>query len=714
VRLALSRNLEDLESLHQLRLSTKRLRYAMEIFAACFSVAFREQIYPQVEALQQKLGDVNDSHQVELRLERLARQIVDRKKHVSRSESVRELVTRLQQKQAAERASRHARFLSWCASFEKSGFFSSFQAELDSANAETVHPLPTSHAGQEQPGVAISNINRSASVSLDPKSAEAAQPRRIAAIDVGTNSIRLTVAEIANDGRYRILDDEKETTRLGRGLETTGEMAPEAMERSAQAIARMKKIADGYNVDVLRAVGTCAIREAANRDEFLTLVERQAGLSVEPIVAEAEAYLAHTSVAKAFDLRGLSVAVVDIGGGSTEVVLSSRGVVEQIYTVPLGAVRLTERFGGPEECAGPLYDDMRREIERVLDRETRGLPSSPQLIIGTGGTFTSLASISIARSQSGKPAGLVLSTGVRGYERNRSEVRHLLEWLRKMAGSERARVPGLSRERADIIVAGLTIVERVMRRLEVNRVQVHDGGIRDGLLRTIAATLFPQPNDGSAVDPMRSVRHFAAACAYEESHCLRVADLAVQIFDELAHCPASRPEKWAAAPNRLLLEAAAVLHDVGYFVNYSKHHQHSYHLIAHSDLAGFTRHDTELIANIARYHCRSEPKRRHPNYAKLSKGDRKLVRRMAAILRIAEGLDRAHTQNVRSISVRIEDDTAIFSLDAKEDPAVDIWGAEHKGRAFQKVFKLKPRFEWTGQSCEETLPLPSHKHVASS
>src|SRR5262249_20193756 len=119
----------------------------------------------------------------------------------------------------------------------------------------------------------------------------------------------------------------------------------------------------------------------------------------------------------------------------------------------------------------------------------------------------------------------------------------------------------------------------------------------------------------------------------------------------------------------------------------------------------------ELIANIARYHCRSEPKRRHPNYAKLSKGDRKLVGRMAAILRIAEGLDRAHTQNVRSISVRIEDDTAIFSLDAKEDPAVDIWGAEHKGRAFQKVFKLKPRFEWTGQSCEETLPLPSHKQV---
>src|SRR5262249_26973181 len=188
-------------------------------------------------------------------------------------------------------------------------------------------------------------------------------------------------------------DDEKETTRLGRGLEATGEMAPDAMERSAQAIARMKKIAEGYHVDVLRAIGTCAIREAANRDEFLLLVDRQAELVIEPIVAEVEGYLAHVSVANAFDLRNRSVAVVDIGGGSTEVVLSSHGVVEQIYTLPLGAVLLTEQFGGPEESAGPSYRKMRRETLEVLQREIKKLPFVPQLIIGTGGTFTSLANI---------------------------------------------------------------------------------------------------------------------------------------------------------------------------------------------------------------------------------------------------------------------------------------------------------------------------------
>jgi exopolyphosphatase / guanosine-5'-triphosphate,3'-diphosphate pyrophosphatase len=266
--------------------------------------------------------------------------------------------------------------------------------------------------------------------------------------------------------------------------------------------------------------------------------------------------------------------------------------------------------------------------------------------------------------------------------------------------ASRIRVPGLSRERADIIVAGLTIVERVMKYLGVNRLQVHDGGIRDGLLRTMAATLFPH-EDGSpseSADRLRSVRQFASACSFEESHCMHVASLAVQIFDQLAEHSQTAPDNWAQPGNRVLLEAAAILHDVGYFVNYSKHHQHSYHLIAHSDLAGFTPRETELIANIGRYHCRAEPKRKHPNYAKLTKTERKLVRRMAAILRIAEGLDRGHTQNVRSITIVMQDSTAAFMLDAVDDPAVDIWGAEHKARLFQRVFKLKPQFEWKRSS----------------
>ena len=718
VHSALNRNLEDLSALHQLRLATKRLRYAMEIFAACFRPSFKRDLYPRVETLQQMLGEVNDCHQIVLRLDSSKKQLDHRTKPpAGKRQALERSLDGLRKEQVTKRDLQHKTFLGWCKEFRSGDFFGSFEREIDSLAPQEFEPrMPghrdqpiLSHDGEAKTGESTIGTNRSSILSQDAKGPESAQTRRIAAIDVGTNSIRLTVAEVSSDGRYRILDDEKETTRLGRGLEATGEMTHEAMDRSAQAIARMKKIADGYNVNILRAIGTCAIREAANRDEFLALVERQAGLVVEPIVAEAEAYLAHTSVAHAFDLRPLAVAVVDIGGGSTEVVLSSHGVVEQIYTLPLGAVRLTEQFGGPENSAGPLYRNMRSQTLRIIRREIKKLPFVPQLIIGTGGTFTSLGNVFLQREHSAKPAGL-LPSGVRGYERNRSDVRHLLEWLRKIPLSGRVRVPGLSRERADIIVAGLTIIERVMRHLEVNRLQVHDGGIRDGLLRTMAATLFPCDDHGCREPPdrMRSVRHFAAACSYEESHCSHVADLAVQIFDQLAEAPGMAPERWATPNSRTLLEAAAILHDAGYFVNYSKHHQHSYHLIAHSDLTGFTRRETELIANIARYHCRAEPKRKHPNYAKLAKADRKLVRRLASVLRIAEGLDRGHTQNVRSVTVRIEEDTAHFLLESADDPAVDIWGAEHKSGLFQKVFKLKPRFEWV-RPAQEVVTLEGAK-----
>jgi exopolyphosphatase / guanosine-5'-triphosphate,3'-diphosphate pyrophosphatase len=377
------------------------------------------------------------------------------------------------------------------------------------------------------------------------------------------------------------------------------------------------------------------------------------------------------------------------------VVLSSQGLIEEIYPLPLGAVRLTEQFGGPEQSSDQLYYAMRKAIRRVLEQEIPELPFVPQLMFGTGGTFTSLANISLHREYRAG-AGDLSRSSVRGHQLNRSEVRHLVEWLRKIPVHDRSRVPGLSAERAEIIVAGLSIVERLMKHLGVNRLQIHDGGIRDGMLRTMGSALFPTNGHATpgTADPIRSVRHFAATCRYEERHCNHVAYLAKQIFDQLAGLPRYATEDWAHPSNRLLLESAALLHDVGYLINYAKHHKHSYHLIAHSDLAGFTPRQIELVANIARYHCGARPKRKHPEFAKLPKADRKLVRRLAAILRIAEGLERSHRENVRAVLLRLQDEIATFIVDAAEDPAVDIWGAEHKCRLFQKVFGLTPRFEW--------------------
>lgn len=527
------------------------------------------------------------------------------------------------------------------------------------------------------------------------KTAAANPVKRIGAIDVGTNSIRLIVAEASADGTYRVLDDEKETTRLGQGLEATGNMALQAMERSAQAIARMKSIANGFGVEMLRAIGTCAVREAANREEFLNLVRQQAGLDVEPIAARDEAYLSHLSVGHAFDLSKSLAAVVDLGGGSAEVILSSFGVIDQVFSLPLGAVRLSEKFPGLERYVGKDYRRMRRSIRRVLNKTVGKSPFVPQLLIGTGGTFTSLANIAL---QNGSQAEKTSTKGsARGYALNRSQLRHLIDWLRKLPLKTRTKIPGLSPDRADIIVAGAVIIERIMKHLGVNRLQVHDGGVRDGLLRTMVNTLFPRP-EGEAPEPpgpMRSVLQFAASCGFEERHCRHVAYLATSLFDQLA--PVGLPQ-WADPANRLLLEAAAFLKDIGYLINYSKHHLHSYHLVIHSDLAGFTPRQIHVLACIVRYHRKAPPQMKHPEFASLSKADRELVGRLAALLRLADGLDRNRLNNVRNVNVRLEKNKAYIDLEAAENPTVELWGAESKSPLFHQVFDMKTYFTWRQSS----------------
>ena len=456
------------------------------------------------------------------------------------------------------------------------------------------------------------------------------QTRRVATVDVGTNSIRLLVAEARSDGSYRLLDDEKVVARLGRGMSRTRMLTEEAMLESAKVIARMKDIAEGYDVEVLRAVATCAVREARNRDEFIDLVRRDAGLDLEVISGDEEGRLAFLSVRRAFDIAERDVAIVDIGGGSTEIVLSASGVVEQIHSLSLGAVRLTETTR-PED----LPPDLRlKRLRKLIKKELKGRVGrsdlAPPLVIGTGGTFTTLASVEMQR-QSDSGNGDAIPPNIRGFAVSRLDMRRLIENLNAMSPSSRAEVAGLSPDRADIIVAGLAIAEAVMKQLGANELQVHDRGIRDGLLLSLTSQLFPDtaPSTTGAPDRMRSVRQFAEQCHYERDHSEHVTTLALEIFDQLSAVrerdetivPPALSESLVADGARGLLETASVLHDIGYHINYSRHHKHSYHLIIHSDLAGFGHRELEIVANIARYHRRAHPKKDHPNFRRLPSAD---------------------------------------------------------------------------------------------
>jgi len=511
---------------------------------------------------------------------------------------------------------------------------------------------------------------------------------RLAAIDIGSNSIRLVVAEAQPDGRYRILDDERESTRLGRSLATTGALDEASITASLAALRRFLAIIAGLGVENLRAIATCAVREATNGAEFCARVKEQLGLAIEVISSQKEAHLAFHSVRRRFDLKGKNTLLADIGGGSTEIVLASGELIEAIYATSLGAVRLSEKFGSGHPLTNEDFDRMQRWIDRQL-KNTTEKPGSPlHLLIGSGGTFTALANIVMAaKGQSRLP--------VAGCQVSRSKLRHLIDRLRKLSLKQRREVAGLNPDRADIIVPRLVVIDRIMRRFKVNLLQVHSYGVRDGLLLSMIQRL-QGSKDTDSVDEIDQIERFAAKCHVELDHARHVALLSAQIYTGLSKLYKLDPS------DVRLLDAAARMQDVGYLINYESHHKHSYHLILHSHIEGFRPEDLELIANIARYHRGAEPKQKHDNFRCLSDNDQKRVLALAAILRLAGGLDRSHNQTVRSIEVRGAKKQLEFFVSAEEYPEVNLWAARRRAGLFEKVFDTEVTFRWEGQTVSST------------
>mgnify|MGYP001794269714 CR=1 FL=1 len=548
-------------------------------------------------------------------------------------------------------------------------------------------------------------------------------PLRLAASDVGTNSIRLLIAEQDEEGGYRVLDEEKVTPRLGHGMADTGMIAPDRLESAIDAVERMKQISLGYGVAEIRVIATSAVREASNGDEFVRGVKRTSNLSVQVIGHDDEGRLAHTSVAAAFDVKEFSFAVADIGGGSTEVVLSEGGAVEKVVGLKLGAVRVADMFGGKGVTDADAFDEMRQFLKTEIEAAVEGITVKPTVLFGTGGTYAALASIQLAKE------GQAFDS-VQGQRLTRDQVTRTLKDLRSSLSKGNG-VAGLNKDRQDIIVPGAAIVESLMKTLKIDELVVHDRGIRDGLMLTMMEAHAPGTNanvstangPASSATSTRSsgsrseaVRRFARQCRYHEAHSEHVTRLSLDIFDQLATLLPELSETLARTSpthplvldadaamdeeGRNVLEAAGVLHDIGYLVNHSKHHKHSYYIIANGDLDGFTPRERELIANVARYHRRSHPKSSHEAYRALDPHDRKIVRRLSAVLRVADGLDRTHTQVVQRVTVAIEardgadhPNTVVFRIDAPDDVSTDIWGAQRKAELFALAFGLRCAFE---------------------
>jgi exopolyphosphatase/guanosine-5'-triphosphate,3'-diphosphate pyrophosphatase len=509
---------------------------------------------------------------------------------------------------------------------------------------------------------------------------------RLAAIDIGSNSVRLFVAEALRGGTYRILDEEREPTRLARSVSSEGRLDDESIERTIAALKTFKEIAAGYQVTALRTIATCAVRESRNGPEFCRRVREEVGLEVEVVSGEREARLAFSSVQHAFDLTGRNVVVADIGGGSTEIVFATGNLIESIFSTPLGVVRLTEQCGLGEGADAADFQrglgELDTVIGNVLKKQTTRPLFAPHLLVGCGGTFTTLAELMMAAKRE-------VDVPVAGYRVSHAEVRHLLERLKKMPIRARRGMPGMTPDRADIIIPGLSIIDALMKRFRVNALAVHTRGVRDGLVREMIDEIeVPAATGDESAQREAAIERLAAACSGELEHGRAVATLAGRMFEQLA-APLELPPG-----DRLLLECAARLQDVGYVINYDQHHKHSYHLIRNSRLPGLRPHDVELIANVARYHRGALPKRKHKNLTRLSSDDQRRVQRLAGILRLAGGLDRSRTQQVRDVLVAISETGVRLDVVADQEPQTDIWGAERRTELFEKAFGLPVEICW--------------------
>jgi exopolyphosphatase/guanosine-5'-triphosphate,3'-diphosphate pyrophosphatase len=516
---------------------------------------------------------------------------------------------------------------------------------------------------------------------------------RLGAIDIGTNSIRLIVAEVLADGTYRVLDEEREMTRLGAGLARTGLMAPESIERTLESLGKMKAIADGFGVSELRAAGTSAVREAENGAAFRREAWRRHRIRVEVLSPEEEARLAFDSAVRRFDLEGRAVAVADIGGGSLEVVLSAGSIVDQVHSLPLGAVRLTEKHVRSDPLKDKHWRSLRRAIDAAFRREIGKPPFTVEVLVGSGGTFSALGGM-VRFEREGKEGN------PHGYTVTRAEVTRMLARFLEVPEAQRRQIPGMPPQRADIMVAGAAVVARLAKHLRCRQIIVNDGGVRDGLILAMIADL-GLGAAASAAPPTRldAVRRFARRCLSNERHGSQVAELAGGIFDGLRNRYGLDPA------SRELLVAAALVHDVGFLVNHAQHHKHAYHLIMHSDLAGWSAREIEVIANVVRYHRRAYPKRAHATFARLDKPDRRLVRRLAGILRVAVALNRSHQQLVTDVRCHGRRGRVTLVAVAKEEPLVELWDARRKAGLFEKTFDARLTVKWDGATATAERPL---------
>lgn len=515
------------------------------------------------------------------------------------------------------------------------------------------------------------------------------QSSMITAIDVGTNSFHAVVASVNNEGMFTIHSRDKENVRLGESVSDMKYLSEEAMKRGIAAMKRFAQMAAAANAPI-RAIGTSAMREALNRDEFVRRVQDETGVVIEVISGNEEARLIYLGVLQALPILNNKTLVIDVGGGSTETIVGYRGEMLYGNSAKLGAIRLTRRFFTEERLSPKAIKECRDFIRGEWALVFRSIQVCGfERVVASSGTAQTLASIALAKKNRYTPDESLNGTII-----TQDEALSAIETiLKEKVTKKRGEIPGMDPKRADIIVGGALILEQAIMRLGIREIMISDYALREGILLDYYQKQFDfERYHHLSQLRYKSVQNLCDTCQVDMNHAEHVRFLAIQIFDFLRQTE----QHFLSEQERELLEAAALLHDVGYHISSDQHHKHSYYIIRNTPLLGFTNDEEELIANIARYHRKSHPKAKHENYQRVPTEKRPLVHLLSGILRIAEGLDRRRQRLITTVSGEISGETLTFRLVCKksnEKPDIEIWSAERRTELLEEVLGKKIVFE---------------------
>jgi exopolyphosphatase/guanosine-5'-triphosphate,3'-diphosphate pyrophosphatase len=497
---------------------------------------------------------------------------------------------------------------------------------------------------------------------------------RYAAIDIGSNSIRMEAAEVLPGQPPRILASDREVTRLGESVFRTGAVSEEAIKNTCMVLSRMAALYRKMEVVGVRAVATSAIRDSNNQADFLARASEAAGTPVEIISGREEARLIHLGVESNWPQTGKRILIIDIGGGSAEIIAADDGRLREAFSRPLGAVRLMEIFLKSDPPTRRQLHQLTEYILEKLAAPLRRLGNSEwDRAIATSATAAAVAS-AVARVPRSK------REEIDRFRISAAQVRRLYADLAAMPLAERRRVTGIGPRRAEIIVPGLAVLAEFLHEFGLDACYYSRAGVRDGIIADLAARNVGAELSRLTREQRAEVEEMARRYGVSLAHARKVANIAGLLFTALQPLHELPPHAGK------LLEAAAYLHDVGHYVSSVGHHKHSYYVVANSDMPGFTERERLLIAALCRYHRKALPSPVHNAYQELSAEEKRVVTMAIPILRLADQLDRSHDQRIEGVDCRMRDGSVVLQVHSNGDIDLEQWGAERAGEAFRQIY----------------------------